>query len=120
MARRTPDFSRVTESTVASSPPEPVASAPESAATGDDVPTGDASTSAPTLVVAEPATPELVAEVPPTDPLPVERYRVETSVYYVPSLGYGAVFVPAGTIITRVSHDLQKLVAQGAQLRPLD
>jgi hypothetical protein len=60
---------------------------------------------------------------PPRDPpatvTVIERFHVETSVYYVPHLGFGAVYVPAGTIITRASHDVQKLIEQGAKLRPV-
>lgn len=73
----------------------------------DAPPTGeDSPTSAPEVTVVE--------APPPAD----ERFRVETSVYYVPHLGFGAVFVPGGTIVSRASHDLQKLIAQGAKLRP--
>jgi hypothetical protein len=57
-------------------------------------------------------------EAPSVAPEEEERFRVEVSVYYVPHLGHGAVYVPAGTIVTRSSHDLQKLIEQGAKLRP--
>ncbi len=63
--------------------------------------------------------PEPPAEVPP-EPEVLERFRVETNVYYVPDPGHGSLYVPAGTIVTRVSHDLQKLITQGARLRPID
>ena len=82
---------------------------PQPAATTEPAnsPSGDTDTSAPEIALVEPPA-----------PFENERFRVETSVYYVPHLGFGAVFVPAGTIVTRSSHDLQKLLEQGAKLRP--
>jgi hypothetical protein len=88
-----------------------------------DPPAGDGPTSSPTITVVETPAPAAVEASPaapePSAPEPVEQFRVETSVYYVPTLGFGAVFVPAGTIVTRTSHDLQKLIAQGAKIRPV-
>jgi hypothetical protein len=77
---------------------------------------GDARPAAPPPVPDPPKDPP---RDPPTTVTLIERFHVETSVYYVPHLGFGAVYVPAGTIITRASHDVQKLIEQGAKLRPV-
>ena len=82
--------------------------------------TGDARSAAPSPL-PDPA-PSPPHDSPPATAVAmttIERFRVEGSVYYVPHLGFGAIFVPSGTIVTRESHDVQKLIEQGAKLRPI-
>lgn len=117
---------RSNDSTPAVATLEPAADGAESAAAVEE--TRPPATPAETAErpATSPSVPDPAPDPPKHPPHPaastptvIERFRVEASVYYVPHLGFGAIYVPSGTIVTRESHDVQRLIEQGAKLRPL-